>query len=113
MHELSLAEDVLRIAEETARAGGFSRVRKVILEIGRLAAVDPDAMRFCFDAVVRDSLADSAVLEIVDVPGNGWCEHCAAAVPMSDFLEACPNCGGYPLKAIGGMDMKVMSLDVE
>ena len=64
MHELSLAEGVLDLIEETARREGFSRVHGVWLEIGRQSAVEPEAMRFCFDAVVRGTLAEGARLEI-------------------------------------------------
>ena len=113
MHELSLAENVLQMIEETARTGGFRRVRKVFLEIGQLATVEPDAMRFCFDAVVRESIADGAELEILEVPGRGWCGQCAASVPMPEIVAACPNCGGFGLQATGGMELKVTSLEVE
>ena len=40
MHEMALAEDVLRIVEDTARREGLRRVRAVWLEIGQLASVD-------------------------------------------------------------------------
>jgi hydrogenase nickel incorporation protein HypA/HybF len=110
---MSLAENVLQIIEDAAGNGGFHRVRKVILEIGQLAAVEPEAMRFCFDAVVQDSLADSAILEIVEVPGSAWCEHCAATVAVSDIVAACPHCAGYPLYASGGKEMKLSALEVE
>ena len=57
MHEMSLAEGVLQIIEDEARAQSFSRVKTVWLEIGQLAGVEKEAMLFCFDAVVRDSVA--------------------------------------------------------
>ena len=50
MHEMSLAMGILQIVEEAAREQRFGRVRSVWLEIGDLAAVEADAMRFCFDA---------------------------------------------------------------
>ena len=71
MHELSLAESALQIIEESARAEGFCRVRTVVLEIGQLASVEVEALRFCFDAVLRGSLAEGAALEIIEVPGVG------------------------------------------
>jgi Zn finger protein HypA/HybF involved in hydrogenase expression len=49
MHEMSLAMGVLQIVEDAARAQSFQRVRLVQLEIGALAAVEAEAMRFCFD----------------------------------------------------------------
>jgi hydrogenase nickel incorporation protein HypA/HybF len=113
MHELSLAERLLEIIEDAARADGFSRVSKVIVEIGQLAVVEPEAMRFCFDAVVQGSLADGAQLEIVEVPGSGWCATCAATVPMPELIAVCPRCGAYPLQANGGKELKLRTLEVD
>lgn len=113
MHEMSLAEGVLQIIEDAAEEGCFERVSTVRLEIGQLAAVAPDALRFCFDAVVRGSLAEGATLEIVEVPGSGWCGECEVTVPMPEIVAVCPYCGNCQLQATGGLDMKVVSLDVE
>ena len=46
MHELGIAQEVVALVTE--RAGG-ARVTRVVLEIGKLAAVLPDAVRFCID----------------------------------------------------------------
>ena len=113
MHEMSLAESVLGIIEDAAAEQGFTRVKTVVLEIGRLAAVEVEAMRFCFDAVMRDTLADGARLEIFEVPGAGWCSDCARTVPMMDRLDICPHCGGASLQPTAGLEMKVRELEVE
>jgi len=113
MHEVSLAEGVLQLIEEYQRNEGFSSVQLVRLEIGRMADVEIDAMRFCFDAVVRDSVADGAVLEIVEVAGQGWCEACQKTVPMNVRFDACPECGHFPLQVSGGTKMRVSELEVE
>ncbi|HUN67626.1 MAG TPA: hydrogenase maturation nickel metallochaperone HypA [Burkholderiales bacterium] len=70
MHELTLAENVLQIVEEAARRESLRRVHAVRLEIGQISSVEPEAMRFCFDAVARDSVADGARLEIVTTAGT-------------------------------------------
>ena len=57
MHEMSLAEGVLQIIEETARREGARRVKQVVLEIGRLSSVEASALAFCFDVVTRGSVA--------------------------------------------------------
>ena len=69
MHEMTLAENVLQIVEEAARRESLRRVHAVRLEIGQISSVEPEAMRFCFDAVTRDSVADGARLEIVTTAG--------------------------------------------
>jgi hydrogenase nickel incorporation protein HypA/HybF len=113
MHEMSLAESVLQIIEEAAFDQDFQHVRSVILEIGQLAAVEKDAMRFCFDAVMQGSVAEGALLEIIEFPGAGWCEECASTVQISEQPAACPQCGGYRVRATGGMEMRVKALEVE
>lgn len=113
MHELSLAENVLQIIEDAAQVQGFTRVKTVVLEIGRLAAVEPQAMAFCFDAVTRGSCAEGAALEIVELPGAGWCAGCATTVAITDLLAACPHCGGYRVNPTGGTGMRVRELEVE
>jgi len=113
MHELALAESVLQMIDDAAQANGFHRVRKIVLEIGQLAAVDPAAMRFCFDAVVRETVADGAVLEIEEIPGVGWCADCAAVVPMDDFVAACPQCGRFAVQSRSGRELRLKTLEVE
>ena len=110
MHEMSIAESVLGIVEDTARSGGLARVNEVRLEIGRLAAVEVAALRFCFDAVVRDSVADGAALEIDEIAGVAWCFGCCTTVPLAARGDACPACGGAQLQVTGGTGMRVKDI---
>ena len=80
MHEMSLAENVLQVIEATALRENAQKVGLVVLEIGRLAAVENEALAFCFEAVCKGSVAEGAELEIVEVPGVGWCVTCAQSV---------------------------------
>ncbi len=93
---MSLAEGVLQIIEYASKSGFFARVKTVWLEIGALSGVETEAMRFCFDAVTRGSVAEGAVLEIVAVPGTAWCMQCGATVPVAeryDQLRRLPAAG--------------------
>lgn len=112
MHEMSLAEGVLQLVEEAARREHAVQVRTVVLAIGRLSSVEPEALRFCFEAVTRGSLAEGAVLEIIDVPGGGRCMDCAADVTMQSLYDACPNCAGYRLQATSGTEMRVREIEI-
>ena len=113
MHEMSLAESALQIIVQAGREQGFARVKTVWLEIGRLACVESDAMRFCFESVVAGTLADGAKLEIFESPGQGICEECHKEVKLDALYEACPHCGGYRVRVTGGDAMRVYELEVE
>jgi hydrogenase nickel incorporation protein HypA/HybF len=112
MHEMSLAEGVLGAIEEAARAQRFAAVRTVRLEIGRLAAVEPEALRFAFDVIKRGGIADGAQLEIIDVAGTAWCMRCCTTVPLQARGDACPRCGSYQLQLASGTELRIKELEV-
>jgi hydrogenase nickel incorporation protein HypA/HybF len=112
MHEMSLAESALQVIEDAAREQSFERVTAVWLEIGELAGVEVEAMKFCFDAVIRGSLAEGARLEIIATPGSGWCMECAQTVPLAEIYGACPQCGQHQVTVSGGTEMRIKELEV-
>jgi len=111
MHELSLAEHLRDILEEESRRQGFGRVHAVRLRVGRLSCVEPEAMRFCFQEVMRGSLAEGAVLEIHQVDGKGYCRRCERESDMPGLDHLCPGCQG-PLQVTEGMEIHVEDLIV-
>ena len=83
------------------------------LEIGALAGVEKEAMRFSFAAVARDTVAEGSKLEIIDVPGLARCPACARDVQVSARYDDCPDCGHYPLDIIAGEEMRIKELEVQ
>jgi len=112
MHEMSLAESVREIVEDTARASAAARVTLVRLEIGKLAQVEVDALRFAFEVVQRGSVAEGARLDIVESDGSAWCMQCSAAVIITRRGDACPACGSYQLQVTGGERMRVLEIEI-
>ncbi len=113
MHEISLCEGVLQILEDSAQNQNFTRVKTVWLEIGALAGVELEAMRFGFDVVTKGSLADQAKLEIIEIPGRAWCMKCAETVQVNQRFDQCPNCESYQLQVVAGDQMRIKELEVE
>jgi hydrogenase nickel incorporation protein HypA/HybF len=113
MHEMSLTQGMLGIIEDASRRDGFTRVRAVRLEVGRLASVELESLRFCFDVVTRGSCAEGARLDIESTPGQAWCLDCGGTVFIEESLAACPRCAGNHLQVTGGNDMRIRDLEVE
>ncbi|GAB6080187.1 MAG: hydrogenase maturation nickel metallochaperone HypA [Hydrogenophilus thermoluteolus] len=113
MHEMALAESVVRLAEETATAEGARRIRSVIVEIGALSCVEPEALTFCFDAVSRGTLAEGAELRIERIDGAAYCWRCERTVPIAARTDPCPECGGYQLQPSAGTEMRVQAIEIE
>ena len=113
MHEMSLAEGIVQLIEESAAKEGFSSVKLVAIEIGRLSTVEPEALAFCFDAATRGSIAEGARLEIENVPGRAVCLQCGAEVEIEAIYDPCPKCGAFGLRITGGTEMRVKELEVD
>ena len=113
MHEMSIAEGILGVIEDAARDQGFSRVKEIRLEIGALAGVEIEALRFGLDVVLHDSVADGAAVELETLPGSGWCMVCCETVPIAALYDPCPKCGSSQVQATGGTEMRVKDLLVE
>jgi hydrogenase nickel incorporation protein HypA/HybF len=112
MHEMALAEGVLRIIEEAARVNAASCIRTVWVEVGALAHVEPEALAFCFDAVTRGSMAEGAKLEIARTAGAAWCMPCGQRVALARLGDACPRCGSHQLQVVAGEEMRVREIAV-
>ena len=113
MHEMSLAEGILQLVEETARREQAQRVKTIVLEIGQLSSVETSALEFCFSAVAAGGPASAARLVIIDVPGAGNCQACGRAVAMESLFGVCPACGSHRLQATAGTEMRVREIEIE
>ncbi len=108
MHELGVALEVLEIV--AARSDG-ARVRRVVLEIGKLAAVLPDAVRFAFELASEGTVAEGAALEIVETAGRARCRECRAVFDMDGLHGSCA-CGSSSLEWLAGTELKVREMEV-
>lgn len=110
MHELSITRSIVAIVTE--RAAG-QRVTRVRLEIGRLSAIVPEAIRFCFDICTEGTAAAGATLEIVEIPGRGRCDGCGAEIPLTVPVGRCPECAGALLRIVAGEELLIREMELE
>ncbi|MCG8314185.1 MAG: hydrogenase maturation nickel metallochaperone HypA [Pseudomonadales bacterium] len=113
MHEVSLCEDILQIMCDAAREQHFTHVLKVKLAIGELSCVEAEALTFCFQSVCKGTLAESAELEIVAIPGKATCGDCGQTSVIETRYDPCPHCGGIAMNIVQGDEMKINALEVE
>jgi hydrogenase nickel incorporation protein HypA/HybF len=109
MHEMGITQSIVAIVAEQA-AG--RKVKRVTLEIGKLAAVMPDAIRFCFDVVAQGSALDGAALDIIEVPGRARCLDCGDDVVLVEIFGRCA-CGSRSLERLAGEELNIKSMELE
>jgi len=109
MHEMEITQSIVAIVAEQADG---RKVKRVTLEIGKLAAVMPDAIRFCFDVVAQGSALDGAALDIIEIPGRARCLDCGSDVMLADVFGQC-GCGSRKLERLAGQELNIKSMELE
>jgi len=112
MHELSLLENVREILESHAQSQNFAKVTRVTLEIGKLSCVEPEALRFGFDVVMKGSLVEGAELVITETSGIGLCRQCGLQSVIETLYDPCAECGCPYMDVVQGAEMKIKDLIV-
>lgn len=112
MHEMSLTESIVDIAVEAAKLQGAQRVTRVLVDVGALSLVVPEALEFCFAACASGTLVEGARLEIASIPGAGWCVDCGKTVALTERYSACPECGGFRVRMTAGGELKVREMEI-
>jgi hydrogenase nickel incorporation protein HypA/HybF len=110
LHELSIAESIVGIAERHA-AG--RRVTKVQVKVGHLRQVVPSALAFSFELVAEGTPVEGADLELEEVPTVGLCRDCEAESRLVNFPFQCRTCRGFDLEVLRGEELLVESLELE
>ena len=70
MHEMGIASSILdAVGKELERYPGH-RAAKIAVRIGDFAGVDSESLRFCFEAIVKDSPMEPLELAIERTAGD-------------------------------------------
>jgi hydrogenase nickel incorporation protein HypA/HybF len=114
MHELSIAQTIIEVAEEKARDAGISRITAIKVRIGGLTTIVPESLDFCFGFAKEETLASGADLLIEEVKAEGRCNACRAVFPVADgFFLVCPACGSSDTQLLKGRELDLLSIEGE
>jgi hydrogenase nickel incorporation protein HypA/HybF len=87
-------------------------VKRVVLEVGALAAVLPDSLRFCFELSTEGTPLEGAALDIRRTPGRARCRACSAELVLERPFGRC-DCGGTDLDWLAGEELRILEVEVE
>jgi hydrogenase nickel incorporation protein HypA/HybF len=107
VHELALMESVVDQITGLIDA----RVALVRLEIGELAGVDVEALRFCFGVCTQNTPLAGAELDIVRVHGRAHCHSCGAEQPTRSLVAPC-TCGSFDRAIVTGTELRLKEVEV-
>jgi len=113
MHEVSICESIIDILSDQAAREGATRVTSVRLRIGEMSGVVEDSLRFAFEVVSKDTLAEGAELVIVSVPLAARCRACAVEFRIEGYAFSCSSCGSPDIEVVSGREMLVEEIELQ
>jgi hydrogenase nickel incorporation protein HypA/HybF len=113
MHEMGIAQQIIDIATASIPADMRSaRVECVNLKIGKLSAVVPDSLRFCFDIVSKGTPLAGAQLAIEETPVVARCKDCDARWTIAEPVFTCRTCDSSSLEILSGRELDIVSIEI-
>jgi len=114
MHEASVAASLIEIAVENGEKNGAKKINKVFVKIGRLAAIESDALLFAYDAIKEEypMIVDSELV-IEEVPVRGKCSDCDKTDVYDEMFFACSGCGSFDVELISGEEFSITEIEVD
>jgi Zn finger protein HypA/HybF involved in hydrogenase expression len=70
MHEMSVAMEVCRIAEDQVGLGSLRSVREIGVVVGRDSGLEPDNLLFCLEALLECEPFQGARVALELTPGD-------------------------------------------
>ncbi len=93
MHEMGIALQIIEIATASIPPNlEDARIEIVNLKIGKLAAVVPDSLRFCFDVAVKDTPLEGATVAIEEMSVVAKCKGCNTRGTIGGLAFSCEKC---------------------
>jgi hydrogenase nickel incorporation protein HypA/HybF len=88
------------------------RVERINVSVGRLAAVVPSSLQFCFQVAVKDTILEGAELRIEEIPVVARCRECSREWTISRPVFTCPRCQSGSVEVLSGRELDIRSIEV-
>ena len=110
MHELHLAEDILRLVKEKAQATGKQKIATVKVAIGQARTSHQAELKELFAMIAKGTVAEGAKLEIAIIPLKSICANCQSEFNPQVMRLDCAKCGSSNIKVTSGQELQILEL---
>jgi hydrogenase nickel incorporation protein HypA/HybF len=100
------------IAGAVNRHAGGKPVTSVLVRIGHLRQVVPDALIFSWQMLSTGTDLEGSVLEVESVPATVSCKACGVETTLDMPIVACGECFSRDVELLTGEEFAVVSLEL-
>ena len=109
MHEYGIAYDLYATARKAAIENKATCVKRVSVEVGKMAMVNPEQVIYLFNTIKEDDpLFTNTILQCDEVSAETKC-HCGY---HGSEVFVCPQCGALP-ELVKGREIVVTNMEIE
>jgi len=112
MHELALAESVVKSVLNFAAENGIAAVIAVNIKIGVLQQVSRESLLFSLEALSKGTEIEGARFNLEKVKAAVRCNICGEESVLEEYLLRCPACGRSDVKVTAGRTLFIDSIEV-
>jgi hydrogenase nickel incorporation protein HypA/HybF len=111
MHELSIATALVKQILEFAIQHNAESIQEVEVEVGLLRRIAPQALQLGFEAAGNQTIAEGAVLKIIEISPLAKCRICGKTFEPEIHNFLCSNCNKAKVEILQGDDIVLKSID--
>ena len=113
MHELGIAQDIVNIVQEHARRNNAKKIAWVLISVGRLSGIVPEALDFCLSVCTKGTLLESTDFKMEYIPAIAQCRECLAHFDLVVHEFTCPSCNVSNWHLITGKELLIKEIEVK
>ena len=112
MHELSVTESMLGVVLRHAQSNNATKVTAINMVLGDMSTVMEESVRFYFEIIAKDTIAEGAELNFRRTKLIGRCGKCGKEWEVEEYNFLCPACEGDETEIISGREFQVESIEI-
>ncbi|MEZ4666366.1 MAG: hydrogenase maturation nickel metallochaperone HypA [Anaerolineae bacterium] len=109
MHELSVTQSLLELAQDHARGG---QITDLYIVVGQLSSFIDDSVQFYWNVISEGTLAEGSTLHFNRKTAVMECRECQHQYQFNAEQFACPNCGSVQIQLISGDEFYLEAIEV-
>ena len=113
MHELSIAQELIRIVIDEQKRHQFKSVEIIKIKAGGLSGIAPHALEFAFGVLSEGTCAEKAQLDIESEKIKSSCRKCGHSADNPNIFSTCPLCHSLDVALQASPSFEIVALEVE
>ena len=114
MHEVTVCDSLLDLAEQTARQHNARCIKSIKVRVGEISGVVPELLQHAFDECARErAITSGARLILNRVKARAVCKECGKQFEPDDLIFICPACGSPQTELLQGDELILDSIELE